>query len=163
MPVTQTQRNHMVRLARLLDKHASLVRYAEVRPMSTRHLTESQLDYRLTAGQAITMDCSESVTLICRLAGLRDPNGLGYDGEGYTGTMLTHLPHFTDWSEVHEGTLIVFGEYPGRHVVMVVTPNGENSSVYSHGSYSDHAIWSLETERGYHAGEPITLLAIADL
>ena len=163
MSVTQTQRGHLVRLANLLDEHANLVKYAEVRPMSTARLTETQLRCRFTVGNTITCDCSESVTLMFRLAGLNDPNGLGYDGEGYTGTMLHHLPHFTDWQEVHEGTLIVFGEYPGTHVVMVTAPNGENPLVYSHGSYSDHAIWDLNTERRYHLGEPLTLLAIADL
>lgn len=161
--VTDTQRRHMVRLAELLDQNARLVNYAEVRPMSTAHLTESQLRQRFEAGERITCDCSESVTLICRLAGLRDPNGLRYDGEGYTGTMLSHLEHFDDWTKVHEGTLIVFGAYPGEHVVMVTKPNGENPEVYSHGSYSDHAIWSFDTERTYHEGQAVTLLAIADL
>jgi hypothetical protein len=163
MPVTQTQRNHLVRLADLLNQHAALVKYAEVRPMSTARLTETQLRCRFASGQTITCDCSEAVTLMFRLAGLKDPNGLGYDGEGYTGTMLRHLPHFSDWTEVHEGTLIVFGDYPGNHVVMVVKPNGENPMVYSHGSYSDHAIWDLNTERGYQGAVPITLLSIADL
>lgn len=118
MPVTQTQRNHMVRLCEMLNHYAPEVDYAEVRPMSTARITETQLDTRLRSGGHITMDCSESATLICRLAGLRDPNGLGYDGYGYTGSMLTHLPHFTDWDEVHEGTLIVFGAFPGVHVVL---------------------------------------------
>ena len=160
---TQTQRNHLVRLAQYLDRNAKLVKYAEVRPMSTARLTESQLRCRFAAGSTITCDCSESITMMFRMAGLSDPNGLHYDGEGYTGTMLEHLPHFTNWEEVHAGTLIVFGDPPGHHVVMVVEPNGVNPTVYSHGSYSDKAIWSLDTERGYQSGLPITLLAIADL
>lgn len=163
MPVTQTQRNHLVRLARLLNKYAAQVDYAEVRPMSTAHITESQLDCRFRAGGHITCDCSESVTLMFRLAGLKDPNGLNYDGYGYTGTMLDHLPIFTDWAEVHEGTLIVFGPGTGTHVVMVTTPNGDNPDVYSHGSHASSAIWSLSTERTYHPGENVRLLAIADL
>lgn len=163
MPVTQTQRNHLVRLARLLNKYANHVDYAMVRPMSTQHLTQTQLTNTLEAGHSITCDCSESVTLMFRLAGLRDPNGLRYDGYGYTGTMLEHLEHFTEWDKVHEGTLIVFGAGTGTHVVMVTTPNGENPEVYSHGSHATSAIWSLDTERTYHTGEPLTLLAIADL
>lgn len=163
MGVTQTQRNHLGRLMDMLNHYANQVDYAQVRPMSTQRLTETQLESRLRGGGTITMDCSESVTLLCRLAGLNDPNGLGYDGKGWTGTLLTHLPHFTDWTEVHEGTLIVFGNYPGEHVVMVRTPNGGDPEVYSHGSHAKSAIWSLATERTYHEGQPMILLAIADL
>lgn len=163
MPVTQTQRNHLVRLAQFLNRYAENVDYAEVRPMSTRSLTQTQMTTRLESGGHITCDCSESVTMMFRMALLRDPNGLGYDGYGYTGTMLDHLPHFTNWGEVHEGTLIVFGGGTGTHVVMVTCPNGGNPDVYSHGSHAASAIWSLEQERQYHVGEPLTLLAIADL
>jgi len=163
MRTTQTERNHLARIARMLNEYARQVYWAEVRPMSTARLTESQLDQRLRGGGRITMDCSESITLMFRLAGLRDPNGLEYDGEGWTGTMLTHLPHFTDWNEVHEGTLIVFGDYPGNHVVMVTTPNKGNPLVYSHGSHARSAIWSLSQEREYQGDRPMTFLAIADL
>ena len=163
MPVTYTQRNHLVRLARLLNKYAAQVDYAEVRPMSTTHITESQLRCRFQSGGHITCDCSESVTLMFRLAGLKDPNGLNYDGYGYTGDMLDHLPIFTDWAEVHEGTLIIFGPGTGTHVVMVVQPNGDNPQVYSHGSHANSAIWDLNTERTYHPGENVRLLSIADL
>ena len=160
---TPTQRRHLARLAEYLNHKAEQVLYAEVRPMSTTHLTESQLHDRLDSGRTITTDCSETVTLMFRLAGLRDPNGLRYDGEGYTGTMLAHLEHFTRWDEVHAGTLIVFGHYPGTHVVMVTHPDGDNPIIYSHGSHARSAIWDLATERKYHEGQPITLLAIADL
>lgn len=163
MPATQTQRNHLVRLAYFLSKYAERVDYAEVRPMSTRSLTQTQLQCRLESGGHITCDCSESVTMMFRMAHLMDPNGLGYDGYGYTGTMLEHLPHFTDWNKAHRGTLIVFGGGTGTHVVMVTSPNGDNPDVYSHGSHAASAIWSLNTERTYHEGEPLTLLAIEDL
>lgn len=161
--VTQTQRNHMVRLAQLLNRYAPDVDYAEVRPMRTRGLTQSRLTLDLEHNVPVTMDCSESITLICRLAGLKDPNGLRYDGYGYTGTMLDHLPHFSDANRLHKGSLIVFGGGTGTHVVMVTTPNGENPDVYSHGSHANSAIWSLDQERTYHPGEPLTFLAIEDL
>jgi hypothetical protein len=160
---TATERRHLVRLASFLSAKAELVNWAEVRPMSTAHLTESQLRDRLDAGKTITTDCSETVTLMFRLAGLQDPNGLRYDGYGYTGDMLEHLEHFTDWGKVHPGTLIVFGDYPGVHVVMVTEPAGSDPLVYSHGSHARSAIWSLNTERSYHPNIPFRLLAIADL
>lgn len=33
-------------------------------------------------------DCSSSVTIIYEAAGFRDPNRRGYDGQGYTGTLV---------------------------------------------------------------------------
>lgn len=153
----------MVRLAQLLNSYSNDVDYAQIRPMRTRFLTQSRLTIDLQHSIPVTMDCSESVTLICRLAGLRDPNGLNYDGYGYTGDMLVHLPHFTDYDKLHKGSLIVYGDGTGTHVVMVTTPNGNNPEVYSHGSHAKHAIWSLDTENQYHIGEPRTLLAIEDL
>jgi len=161
--VTPTQRNQMVSIANLLNRYAPDVDYAEIRPMRTQHLTLTTLRHMLEADDPVTMDCSEAVTLICRLSGLKDPNGLQYDGYGYTGDMLEHLPHFTNYQELHRGSLIVYGAGTGTHVVMVTTPNGENPEVYSHGSHANHAIWDLATENTYHPGEPRTLLAIEDL
>lgn len=161
--LTELQRDHAIGLCYVLNQYALDVDYEQVRPMQTRNLTEPELYRDLEAGKPVTMDCSESCTLIARLAGWRDPNGLLYDGYGYTGTMLSHLPHFTNWSEVHKGTLIVFGSYPGTHVVMCVEPNGDNPLVYSHGSHVNHAIWSFKTEVTYHPDQPITLLAVEGL
>lgn len=161
--VTSGQRHHLWELAVLLNEHAEQVLYQEVRPMVTRGLTESRLRELLAAGRDITCDCSESVTLMFRLAGLADPNGLGYDGFGYTGTMLDHLPHFKNIEDAHVGTLIVFGSGTGTHVVMVTKRNGQNPHVYSHGSHAASAIWDLDTERTYHPGEPLTLLEIQHL
>lgn len=160
---TGPQRQRAKTIAQLLNRYAWQCLYAQVRPMQTRSLTLKSLTSLLENGKDIEMDCSEAVTLIFRLAGFQDPNGLGYNGQGYTGTMLQHLPHFTDWAQVHVGTLIVFGAGTGTHVVMVVKPNGQNPLVYSHGSHARGAIWDLNTERQYHQGEPITLLAVAGL
>jgi hypothetical protein len=40
-------------------------------------------------------DCSGFATLCYKAANAPDPNGLGYNGEGYTGTMMTHGHHVT--------------------------------------------------------------------
>lgn len=164
--VTNTQRNHMWRLCVLLNEYAELVNWAEVRPMSTARLTETQLRQRFLAHLMITMDCDESVTLISRLSGLRDPNGLGYDGEGWTKSLLDHLPHFSDFNRAHVGTMIVIGRYPGEHVCMLTKRNDadpSNPNVYSHGSHAKSAIWDLHTELTYHQDKTVTLLAIEDL
>lgn len=161
--LTELQRDHAIGLCKVLNQYAINAPYVELRPMQTRYLTEPELIERLKNGTMPGFDCSESCTLVPRLSGWKDPNGLRFDGYGWTGTMLSHLPHFTDWNEVHKGTLIVFGSYPGTHVVMCIEPNGDNPLVYSHGSHAAHAIWDMNTERQYHTGEPITLLAVEGL
>ena len=63
----------------------------------------------------LSTDCSGFATMCYWLAGAPDPNGLHYAEVGYTGTMLAHglevnLPE--------PGDLIVYGPYPGHHVVI---------------------------------------------
>ena len=41
----------------------------------------------------IHADCSAFVTLLHWYAGCEDPNGTGFDHEGYTGTLLGHGTH----------------------------------------------------------------------
>jgi len=161
--VSAAQRTRMVEIATFLIAHAPQIHYAEVRPMSTARLTLPELQTRFRTGGTITMDCSEAVTLICRLAGLRDPNGLGYNGEGYTGTLLDHLPHYTDVARGHPGALLVFGAGTGTHVCMVLERDGENPILFSHGSEIGPLRISLADERTAHEGEPITMLDITHL
>lgn len=86
-----------------------------------------------------TTDCSGSITTLAQYAGLPDPNGQHYDGEGFTGTMLDHLPR-TTLAHLRPGDLAVFGckSIPtGHHVTAVLsiekrTPAGV--TVFSHGS-----------------------------
>lgn len=91
---TAAERAHLHALMRYLLAHEPQVHYGQVRPMRTVHLSVSQLDTLLANHGSVTMDCSESVTCLCKWAGLHDPNGLGYDGQGFTGTLLGHLPHY---------------------------------------------------------------------
>src|SRR5689334_2917158 len=80
----------------------------------------------------LTTDCSGFVTLCYFLAGAPDPNGRGYDGEGWTGTLLRALPE-VDAADVRRGDLVVWGAYPGRHVAIVLEP-GDDPLLCSHGS-----------------------------
>src|SRR5437762_842516 len=131
---TAAQRQHLLSLADFLISRAGQVHYAQIRPMRTVHLHEQELDSLLAHGGAITMDCSEAVTCLCKWAGLHDPNGLGYDGAGYTGTLLGHLPHYTDPRQANVGALVVFGPPPGDHVAMVLERGKANPALFSHGS-----------------------------
>ena len=77
----------------------------------------------------LTTDCSGFVTLCYFLAGAPDPNGLAYDGEGWTGTLLRHM---TQIAEPSAGDVVVFGAYPGHHAAIVLA-RGDDPLLASHG------------------------------
>lgn len=158
---TQAQRAHLHALMRWTREHEPLIHYAQIRPMRTSHFHEQELADLFETGHAISMDCSEGVTLLCRLVGLRDPNGRGYDGTGYTGTLLTHLPHYAKASAAGVGALVVFGPDDGDHVGMVDTP-GTDPLLWSHGAEGGPRLVRLSAEKAVHR-PPTTFLSIAAL
>jgi hypothetical protein len=162
--ISNAQRKRMVQIAAYLVSKAPQIHYAEVRPMTTRTIaTFAALQNILDHGGHITMDCSESVTLICHLVGLRDPNGLNYDGAGYTGDMYDHLPHYENVADGHPGALMIFGVDPTDHVCMVMQRNGENPWLFSHGSESGPLHIPFDEERQAHVGQAVTMLDVSSL
>jgi cell wall-associated NlpC family hydrolase len=105
-----TLREKIVAAARWGIANEPRIHYGEVRPMP------------LARTLPLTTDCSGFVTLCYYLAGAPDPNGLGYDGQGWTGTLLEHLPVA---AAVRRGDIVVFGAYPGRHCCIVLEPGGD--------------------------------------
>jgi len=93
------------------------IHYGEARP------------FPLARRLPLTTDCSGFATLCYFLAGAPDPNGLGYSGEGWTGTLLRHLAR-TELPRA--GDLVVWGAYPGHHCAVVLEP-GEDPLLCSHG------------------------------
>lgn len=79
-------------------------------------------------------DCSGFVTLCYNWAGAPDPNGQGYNGLGYTGTLLNYLDPI-DPGDAQPGDLVVIGPGTGDHVVMIVEA-GADPMVVGHGSES---------------------------
>lgn len=145
-----------------LVQHNAKVHYAQRRPMATNVLhTLADLKRAVGSPAGITMDCSESVTLICRLAELDDPNGNHYNGLGFTGTLLAKLPHYLKASAAEIGALAVFGPGSGEHVCMVRTP-GADPLLFSHGGESGPFYIRLSEERRYHT-PPVTFLSVAKL
>lgn len=165
--ISGTQRELLVAMGRYLIARQAQVHYAQTRSstdiMSSHGLSFAQVQALFSKGGSITMDCSEAVTTLFRWADLKDPNGLGYDGYGYTGTLLQHLPHFTDTNEANPGTIVIFGAYPGEHACMVLEHDKTNPLLFSHGSEADPRAIRLHDEAAAHAGQPITYLAIKDL
>ena len=158
---TAAQRAHLHALMRYLLAHEPQVHYAQVRPMRTVHLTEAQLDTLLANHGAIAMDCSESVTCLCKWAGLHDPNGNGYDGQGFTGTLLDHLPHYSNPPAAMVGALCVYGPGSGQHVAMVYEP-GPDPLMWSHGAENGPRLLRHSVEAAFHR-QPSTFLSIAHL
>jgi len=90
----------------------------------------------------VDTDCSGSCTLWAFLANGNDPNGLGFDHEGYTGTFLSHEAHMALWvknasnvkvEEVQPGDHVVYGPGTGEHVAIIVSVLGNDILTVSFG------------------------------
>lgn len=158
---TDAERRQLKAEMDFLLEHEELVHYAEIRPMRTVHRSWDAVKAKLRDGLGITMDCSEAVTCLCDWAGLRDPNGLNYNGHGYTGTLLHNLPHYHDPLHARVGALVVFGPNGGDHVCMVYS-RGVDPLLWSHGYEGGPILVRLSAERRIHR-PPVTFLSIADL
>lgn len=129
-------------------KNNAQIHYAQARPMPV-HLPAGSVPF--------TTDCSGFVTLMAKWAGRSDPNGLGYSGEGYTGTMLNHCEHITA-GLARPGDLIVYGPGGGHHVVSILKVlSGGDFEVCSHGKESDPILILHSVEREYQPA-PVTFL-----
>lgn len=161
---TTRQRAELAALMDYLVRHEPHIHYAQARPMVTRTIQNLvQLHTAVERPRGLTMDCSESVTLLCRLAGLSDPNGLHYNGYGNTETMLHHLPHYYSPGYAEVGALVVFGvgKLATEHVCMV-RKTGSDPLLFSHGQERGPIMIPLSVEKHYHAA-PYTFLSITGL
>ena len=80
-------------------------------------------------------DCSAFVTLCYNWSGAPDPNGLGYNGTGYTGTLLGHGTPITK-EQALPGDIIVYGPGTGWHTALIVEA-GPDPLTVSHGEQGD--------------------------
>jgi hypothetical protein len=153
MPTVMEYRQAMVDDCNWAIEHRAEIHYAEVRPIPL-----NVLKFHVP----FTTDCSGFVTLMAKWSGNPDPNGNAFDGEGYTGTMLSHLPHIP-LRETWRGDLAVFGAYPGLHVVVLLTGGCRQSDppVASHGGAGDPNRYLLSDALGYFgAGCPVAYLRL---
>lgn len=76
-------------------------------------------------------DCSSGVTDLYWLAGLPDPNGLGYNGQGYTGTLIVHGKSAPSFAALPTGGMVFYSTngQTSTHVAMKI----DGSNVWSHG------------------------------
>src|ERR1700733_9073526 len=106
----RARREGMVNDTNCANTHNSKIFYGEVRPIPVNLLPFSL---------PFTTDCSGFVTLMAKWSGNPDPNGTDFDGQGYSGTMLNNLEHI-QLDKTWRGDLVVFGGYPGVHVVAML-------------------------------------------
>ena len=85
----------------------------------------------------INADCSAFVTWCYWIAGAPDPNGLHYDHEGYTGTLLHGLEIPRD--QVQPGDVIVYGPGTGWHTALVIEAGADPLTI-SHGQQGDPSL-----------------------
>ena len=83
----------------------------------------------------IYADCSAFVTYCYSWAGAPDPNAQGYNGTGYTGTLLAHGTPIT-LAQVQPGDVIVYGPGTGWHTALIVEAGNDPLTV-SHGEQGD--------------------------
>ena len=120
-------------------------------------------------------DCSAFDTWIAWIAGGNDPNGLGFDKQGYTGTFLSHEEHLALWvknsagktiEQVIPADYVVYGPGNGTHVAMIVEVYGNDILTVSHGDSQGPIYTWVNTpttvpSRGYQVDgrQPQTFLA----
>jgi hypothetical protein len=100
-------------------------------------------------------DCSGFVTLCYKWAGARDPNGNGYNGAGYTGTLENHMRHIPH-AQIHPGDLCL---WKGRHVSLVIAA-GPDPVLASHGEESGPYAIRLSAQRKGFPGAQLIWLTL---
>lgn len=107
----------------------------------------------------LNTDCSGFVTLCYKWAGAGDPNGLGFNGQGYTGTLLGYLTAVPQ-SQVKAGDLVLWARNGvGEHVSMVIEP-GSDPLLISHGEESGPYTVRFSASHRYHAGATVYWLKL---
>ncbi len=142
-----------------LVHHEPVIHYGQLRPMRTRYITtDEKLAAALRVG--ITMDCSESVTLICHIAGLKDPSGYDYSsGYGNVASISAHCPHYSNPADAYVGAMVAFG---GNAHICMVRARGADPLLFSHGSEAGPYYARLSHLTPY-LPHPWTMLSITHL
>ena len=125
-PTPDYVRKRIVAYAHYGVFHHAQFTYDEIRPM------------RLSARLPWIGDCSTFVTWCYWMAGAPDPNGLGYAGFGFTGSLLSHGQHI-GLKQVKPGNVIVYGPGSGWHTALVVEA-GEDPMTVSMGEQGDPSL-----------------------
>lgn len=150
VPTKAAKRAQVVAFLRWGVAHAAQIHYAEIRPIP--HVAPGKLP-----SLPFTTDCSGFVTMAYQYAGLPDPNGGGYNGTGYTGTLLVKG---TPTVVPKPGDIGVYGPKPGHHAVAALIAGG--AEIASHGSEVGPLELAEQVEQRYQP-TPLTWLDLEAL
>lgn len=110
----------------------------------------------------LVTDCSGFVTLCYEWAGAEDPNGLGFNGQGSTDTLLAHMKDIPQ-SQVRPGDLVLWASgRDGKHVALVIEP-GEDPLLVSHGLEAGPYHVRFSVSHRSHAGQDVHWLRLPSL
>lgn len=124
----QAHVDKMVSGAITMIRQAPLIHYTQ------GSLRMSSITHKQTPSEVRWGDCSGLATYLYWWAGLPDPNGLGYNGYGYTGTLCKN-GRSIPVTDARPGDLVFYGYgAPWVHVTVVISGAGYNATVFSHGS-----------------------------
>jgi len=149
------RRAKMLTEARWHAQHEPSWHYAQVRPIPLSRIKQRLLP--------ITTDCSGGVTGLAYAGGIPDPNDFGYNGQGYTGSLLQGCPHILQ-RQALAGDFVAFGPYPGEHVVMLMeagVSNGSDPLVWSHGQEGGPLIYRLSSAKRIHHTPVVFLRSVS--
>lgn len=120
--VAKKQRDTFVGTCRWFIAHAGILAYFQIRP-----IPEGLTPFELI--EIIKTDCSGSIEIEADWSKLPDPSGLGFNGQGNTGTLLHGCTKITQ-AQAQPADLIVWrkGTWDtyGHHAAAILDPIGKN-------------------------------------
>lgn len=160
--VTEAQRRTMLALMDFLIAHRGQVHYPpnDVRREKVATIAHpADIHDRVLRSGGWTVDCSQISEAIHRAAGLKLPFR-----DGYTGSYLDNLPHYSDGRGAYIGGPVVFGPGEGHHMALVHTrdPKHGNPLLFSHGQEADPRLIFCAQEAAYQP-HPVRFVSIAKL
>jgi hypothetical protein len=162
--LTNAHRNSIVAWCEYFHAHEHLINYVQKRPFAL--YSASALEKLVGIRSVINeWDCSGSTIEIYYLAGAQDPSGFNFDGDGDTESMLSHLTHYHNPMDAHPGALVLIGiNLPlAQQHVCIVTDQGEDPEVFSHGSAFNCELLPLSVELTAHPGADYVFLNVGNL
>lgn len=157
----QDQRYHLRALMERFVDHRADVGYLALRPMANLHFYEGDWVSFFKSGAKHEMDCSEAVTCLSKMSGLKDPTGFGYSGSGNSATMFQHLSHFTNPLHTMTGSIVTFGSGGASHVAMVYQGGQADPVLWSHGTAAGPEFVSLSGFVGNPANHHVDAKGLA--
>ena len=160
--MTAAQRRELLALMDYCVQHRGQIHYPPGDIRSERVGTiKSWVDIhaRIMRPGGWEVDCSQFCEALLRAVGAKLPVR-----DGYTGSFLEQLPHYTDPRKAYTGAVVVFGPGTGHHMMFVHTPDHVHGNPLgcSQGQESDPRLIYLSQEQAFQP-HPATFCSVAKL